>query len=148
MVTNQQKDGTQGQGELFKRRRREIPGAERLQVLQEKLYQKAKQEPEYKFYVMYDKVFIWYVLKEAWKQVKAKHSAAGVDNQTVEDVERYGVEQYLQELGDDIRKQTYRPQPIKRKYIPKANGKLANRHRKYKRQDSTDSSKNDNRTDI
>lgn len=124
MVKSQKKDGAPVQTELFKRRRREIPSAERLQTLQEKLYQKAKQEPEYKFYILYDKTFIPYMLKEAWKRVKAKHSAAGVDNQTVEDVEEYGEERYLQELGEELRKQTYRPQPIKRIYRPKANGKL------------------------
>ena len=124
MIKNQNRDGAPAQTELFKRRRSEIPSAERLQTLQEKLYQKAKQEPEFKFYILYDKTFIPYMLKQAWLKVKSKRSAAGVDNQTVEDVENYGVEKYLQELGEELRKQTYRPQPIKRIYIPKANGKL------------------------
>ena len=124
MKINQDRDKEPIQTELFKRRRSEIPSAERLQTLQEKLYQKAKQEPEFKFYILYDKMYIPYMLKEAWKKVKAKHSAAGVDNQTVEDVENYGEEKYLQELGEELRKQTYKPQPIKRIYIAKANGKL------------------------
>lgn len=124
MIKNQNRDGALAQTELFKRRRSEIPSAERLQTLQEKLYQKAKQEPEFKFYILYDKTFIPYMLKEAWLKVKKKRSAAGVDNQTVEDVENYGVEKYLQELGEELRRQTYQPQPIKRIYIPKANGKL------------------------
>ena len=124
MKINQDRDKEPIQTELFKRRRSEIPSAERLQTLQEKLYQKAKQEPEFKFYILYDKMYIPYMLKEAWKKVKAKHSAAGVDNQTVGDVENYGVEKYLQELGEELRKQTYQPQPIKRIYRPKANGKL------------------------
>ena len=55
---------------LFKRRRGEIPDAERVITLQEKLYQKAKQERDYKFYVLYDKMLIPYMLREAWKTVK------------------------------------------------------------------------------
>jgi len=123
-MKNQKIDGVPVQTELFKRRRSEIPSAERLQTLQEKLYQKAQQEPGYKFYILYDKMYIPYMLKEAWKKVKSKHSAAGVDNQKVEDVENYGEEKYLQELGEELRMQTYQPQPIKRIYQPKANGKL------------------------
>lgn len=124
MGNYQKRDGAGVQMELFKRRRSEIPTAERLQTLQEKLYQKSKQEPDYKFYILYDKTFIPYVLKEAWLKVKAKNSAAGVDKQTVADVKKYGVEKYLQEIGEELRKRTYQPKPIKRKYIPKANGKL------------------------
>ncbi len=111
-----------GQIELFKRRRKEIPDAERLSTLQEKLYQKAKQERGYKFYVLYDKMFIPYILRQAWKQVKANGGAAGVDGVTIEDVEKNGVEAYLQELGEELRKQTYHPQAVKRVMIPKANG--------------------------
>jgi group II intron reverse transcriptase/maturase len=122
VVNNQKIDGAEEQLELFKRRRREIPTAERLQTLQEKLYQKAKQEPEYKFYILYDKTFITYVLKEAWQKVRATDSAAGIDFQTVSDVEKYGVEKYLHEIGEELRKQTYQPKPIKRIYIEKANG--------------------------
>ncbi len=68
---NQEKVGAGVQGELFKRRRSEIPDAERVETLQEKLYQKAKQERSYKFYVLYDKMFIPYMLREAWKTVRA-----------------------------------------------------------------------------
>jgi RNA-directed DNA polymerase len=110
------------QGELFKRRGHEIPDAERVKTFQEKLYQKAKQEREYKFYVLYDKMFIPYMLRQAWKQVKANGGSSGVDKVTIEDVERYGVDIYLAELGEEIRKQTYRPQAVKRVMIPKANG--------------------------
>ena len=111
-----------GQGELFRRRRGEIPDAERVQTLQEKLYQKAKQERKYKFYVLYDKMFIAYMLREAWESVRANGGSPGVDRLTIADVEQYGVEQYLVELGEDLRKQTYRPQAVKRVMIPKANG--------------------------
>jgi RNA-directed DNA polymerase len=121
-VKDQNSVGAPEQGELFKRKRSEIPDAERVSALQEKLYQKAKQERGYKFYVLYDKMFIPYMLREAWKSVKANGGAPGVDNKTIGDIERYGIETYLQELGEDLRKQTYRPQPVKRVMIPKANG--------------------------
>ena len=69
---DQENVGAEVQGELFKRRRSEIPDAERVSILQEKLYQKAKQERGYKFYVLYDKMFIPYMLREAWKSVKVE----------------------------------------------------------------------------
>ena len=110
------------QGELFKRRRSEIPDAERVSILQEKLYQKAKQEREYKFYVLYDKMFIPYMLREAWKSVKSNDGAPGVDGQSIADVEAYGIDNYLKELGEELRKQIYRPQAVKRVMITKENG--------------------------
>lgn len=114
--------GAEVQGELFKRRRSQIPDAERVSILQEKLYQKAKQEREYKFYVLYDKMFIPYMLREAWKSVKSNHGSSGVDGMSIEKVEQYGVNIYLKELGEELRKQTYKPQAVKRVMIPKANG--------------------------
>ncbi len=110
------------QGELFKRRRREIPDAERVLALQEKLYQKAKQERDYKFYVLYDKLFIPYMLREAWEQVKSNDGSPGIDKVTIADVEQYGVRAYLTELGEELRRQTYQPQAVKRVMIEKANG--------------------------
>jgi RNA-directed DNA polymerase len=121
-VKDQKSVGAPEQGELFKRKRSEIPDAERVSALQEKLYQKAKQERAYKFYVLYDKMFIPYMLREAWKSVKAKGGSPGVDNKSIADIERYGAERYIQELGEDLRKQTYHPQAVKRVMIPKANG--------------------------
>ena len=114
--------GAEVQGDLFKRRGYEIPDAERVKTFQEKLYQKAKQERHYKFYVLYDKIFIPYMLREAWKSVKSNGGSPGVDGQTIAKVEQYGVETYLQELGEELRKQTYQPQAVKRVMIPKANG--------------------------
>src|ERR1035437_9239525 len=119
---NQKRVDTAVQGELFKRRRSEIPDAERVLILQEKLYQKAKQERGYKFYVLYDKIFIPYMLREAWKTVRTKGGAPGLDNVTIAKVEEYGVEAYLGELGEGLRKQLYEPQAVKRVMIPKANG--------------------------
>lgn len=122
MVRNQQSVGAAVQGELFKRRRSEIPDAERVSTLQEKLYQKAKQERGYKFYVLYDKMFIPYMLREAWKTVKANGGSPGVDQMTIAAIEAEGIDQYLEALGEDLRKQTYKPQAVKRVMIPKANG--------------------------
>lgn len=119
---NQERVEAEGQGELFKRRRSQIPDAERVSILQEKLYQKAKQERGYKFYVLYDKMFIPYMLREAWKSVKSNDGSPGVDGMTIEKVEEYGVDNYLKELGEELRRQTYQPQAVKRVMIAKANG--------------------------
>jgi RNA-directed DNA polymerase len=124
IVMNQENVGAEVQGELFKRRRGEIPDAERVSILQEKLYQKAKQEREYKFYVLYDKMFIPYMLREAWESVRSNAGSAGVDGITIRNVEENGADNYLKELGEEIRKQTYKPQAVKRVMIQKANGGL------------------------
>ncbi len=137
---NQERVDAAVQGELFKRRRSEIPDAERVLILQEKLYQKAKQERGYKFYVLYDKMFIPYLLREAWKTVRANGGAPGVDCVTIANVEEHGVESYLKELGEELRKQLYEPQAVKRVMIPKANGGRTSVGDTYrKRQDRTDS---------
>ena len=123
MDKNHDKVGTNGQLSLFGRRRREIPDAERLQTLQGKLYQKAKQDKQYKFYVLYDKMFVPYILREAWKQVRQNAGSPGIDGVTIKDVEQYGVDRFLSELAEELRSQTYRPKAVKRVMIPKANGK-------------------------
>lgn len=122
MDTHQQKIEAPVQGELFKRKRSEIPDAERVLLLQEKLYQKAKQERGYKFYVLYDKMFIPYMLRQAWEQVRSNGGSPGIDGVTIEDIEQQGAGAYLYELGEDLRKQTYQPRAVKRVMIPKANG--------------------------
>lgn len=121
-MENQENVGAEGQGELFKRRRSQIPDAERVNLLQGKLYQKAKQEKGYKFYVLYDKLFLPYLLREAWRSVKKNAGAAGIDGITIEKVEASGVNEYLNALSEDLRKRTYKPQAVKRVMIPKANG--------------------------
>lgn len=119
---NQKRVGAEVQGELYKRRGKEIPDAERISMLQEKLYQKAKQERGYKFYVLYDKVFIPYVLRQAWEQVRQNGGSPGVDRLTIKEIEAQGIDTYLKELGEDLRKQTYQPQAVKRVMIDKPNG--------------------------
>jgi group II intron reverse transcriptase/maturase len=118
----QERVEAEGQGELFKRKRGQIPDAERVQMLQEKLYQKAKQERDYRFYVLYDKMFIPYMLRQAWESVRTKGEAPGVDRITRVAIEKYGIEKYLDELGEDLRRQSYRPQAVRRVMIDKADG--------------------------
>jgi len=118
----QQLDGANEQDELFKRKKKEMPDAERVLSFQCKLYQKAKQERDCKFYVLYDKMFLPHMLREAWKQVKSNGGSSGVDGVSITDVEKYGVNEYLSELGEELRKQTYQPKAVKRVMIPKANG--------------------------
>lgn len=122
-MENQERIGAEGeQHKLFKLRRGQLPDAERVSILQEKLYQKAKQEKRYKFYVLYDKIFLLYILRQAWESVKKNGGSPGIDRQTIEDVEKSGVEAFLEELKEDLRKRTYRAKAVKRVMIPKANG--------------------------
>lgn len=107
---------------LFKKKRREMTTAERVGMLQEKLYCKAKQARDYKFYILYDKMFIPYMLQEAYKRVKQNGGAPGIDGQSIQDIEEIGLEKYLTELGQDLRSRRYKPQPVKRVWIDKANG--------------------------
>jgi group II intron reverse transcriptase/maturase len=67
-------------------------------------------------------MFLHHFIREAWKQVRANRGAPGVDGISIEDVERIGVQAYLEDLGEDLRKQTYRPSAVKRAMVPKANG--------------------------
>ena len=103
-------------------KRRNMSPLERVSVLRGKLYQKAKQERDYKFYVLYDKIFLSYVLEIAWKTVKSNDGAPGIDGVSISDIEGQGVGQFLHGLGEELRKQTYRPKAVRRVMIPKANG--------------------------
>ncbi len=105
-----------------KKKRRDMSSKERVQDLQRKLYLKAKGEKGYKFYILYDKVFLSYVLEESWSRVKENGGAAGVDGKSISQIKEEGVADFLTDLQEDLRKQTYKPQPVKRVEIPKANG--------------------------
>jgi group II intron reverse transcriptase/maturase len=107
---------------LSQKKRKLMTAKERVRFLQLKLYQKAKQEKEYKFYVLYDKIFQEYVLEEAYKMVKSNNSSPGIDKQTFSDIAEYGVEKFLWELKEELRTRTYKPQAVKRKMIEKENG--------------------------
>lgn len=95
-----------------------------IQKLQAALHAKAKGEPGFRFYALYDKVYRKDVLEHAHACCRANQGAAGVDGQTFEDIEAYGVDRWLGELAEALRKKTYQPQAVRRVYIPKANGKL------------------------
>ncbi|WP_130417170.1 group II intron reverse transcriptase/maturase [Edaphobacter modestus] len=87
------------------------------------LHAKAKESPDFRFYALYDKVYRTDVLVYAYQRCKANRGAAGMDNQTFEDIEQYGVERWLDELAQELKSRTYQPQPVRRVYIPKPDGK-------------------------
>jgi RNA-directed DNA polymerase len=95
-----------------------------VQKLQMALHAKAKAEAGYRFYALYDKISREDILAHAYAQCRSNKGAPGVDGQTFADVEAYGVERWLGELALALRQETYRPDPIRRVYIAKANGKL------------------------
>jgi RNA-directed DNA polymerase len=95
-----------------------------VQKLQRALHAKAKAEAGYRFYALYDKVYREDILAHAYAQCRANKGAPGIDGQEFADVEAYGVWRWLGELALALREESYRPDPIRRVYIPKANGKL------------------------
>jgi len=95
-----------------------------VQKLQTALHAKAKAEPGYRFYALYDKISREDILAHAYAQCRSNKGAPGVDGQDFEDVEAYGVQRWLGELALALRQETYQPDPIRRVFIPKANGKL------------------------
>jgi len=95
-----------------------------VQKLQTALHAKAKREADYRFYALYDKIHREDILAYAYGQCRSNKGAPGVDGQEFADVEAYGVERWLGELALALREETYRPDPIRRVFIPKANGKL------------------------
>ena len=88
------------------------------------LHAKAKAEAGYRFYALYDKLYREDILAHAYAQCRSNKGAPGVDGQDFPDIEAYGVTRWLGELALALREETYRPYPIRRVYISKANGKL------------------------
>jgi RNA-directed DNA polymerase len=97
---------------------------EKIRELQRKLYQKAEQQKEYRFYLLYDKIYRLDILTHAYNLVKANKGAPGVDGETFERIgdREGGVEQYLEAIAGELRRKEYKPQPVRRVYIPKAGG--------------------------
>ena len=95
-----------------------------VQKLRTALQAKAKEKPDYRFYLLYDKVYRKDVLAYAYQRCKANNGAPGIDGQDFADVEAYGEERWLDELADTLRRKTYRPEAVRRVWIPKTNGKL------------------------
>ena len=96
----------------------------RVQKLQMALHAKAKAQADYRFYALYDKINREDILAYAYAQCRSNKGAPGVDGQNFADIETYGVERWLAELALALGEETYRPEPIRRVLIPKANGKL------------------------
>jgi RNA-directed DNA polymerase len=94
----------------------------KIRELQIKLYRKAKNEPGYRFYMLYDKVYREDILWHAYERARANKGAPGVDGQTFEQIESAGVAEWLTGIREELRNQTYRPQPVRRVMIPKAGG--------------------------
>ena len=95
---------------------------ESVQKLQTALHDKAKKSPDIRFYALYDKVYRKDVLTFAYECSKANGGAAGVDNQTFEDIEAYGAERWLDELTQELKSRTYRPLPRRRVFISRSLG--------------------------
>jgi RNA-directed DNA polymerase len=96
----------------------------KVEKLQTALHTKAKNSPDYRFYALYDKLYRRDILEWALVRCRKNDGAPGVDGQSFADIEAYGEDRWLDELTEELKNQTYRPQPVRRVFIPKGDGKL------------------------
>jgi len=99
-----------------------LEAPDKVRELQIKLYRKAKSEPDFRFYQLYDKVYREDVLLRAWVLAKANDGAPGVEGESFGDIESKGVMEWLDGLGKELHDKTYEPQPVRRVMIPKPGG--------------------------
>ena len=95
---------------------------EKIRTLQRKLHLKAKAEPDFRFYLLYDKVYREDILFHAYRLARSNKGAPGVDGQSFEEIEAMGLEGWLSGIRDDLRAKTYRPEPVRRAMVPKPGG--------------------------
>jgi RNA-directed DNA polymerase len=96
---------------------------EKVRDFQNRLYLTAKADRKRKFYAMYDKIYRKDILEESWKRLKRNGGAGGVDKVSILDVKAYGEEKLLDVIAEELRREKYRCKPVRRTYIPKADGK-------------------------
>jgi RNA-directed DNA polymerase len=99
------------------------PVLPKVSALRRKLAEKAKREPQFRFYALYDRIYRQDVLWSAWRIVQRNDGGAGIDQQTIEEIEQYGADRLIDEIHVMLKSKTYQPQPIKRVPIPKGEGK-------------------------
>ena len=121
----------------------------KIRRFQRKLYTKAKQEPSYRFYALYDKICREDILEHAYELAKTNGGAPGVDDQSFDGIETAGRGRWLADVRKQLIEQTYQPEPVRRVRIPKPGWRgAAARHPNHKGPGGTDCRQTDNRADF